>query len=91
MVEEEIIDFVLTDKSRKNGEEYRRNGEWFDEHFEEIRKEHPGKIIIVLNQEVWDTAESPSEVHDKLRDLPRGRQLQSYIEFVPKEGAILMF
>jgi len=84
-MDKEINDFLLTEKSIKNGEKYRRNLKWLDENFEEERKEYPGKIAIVLDQKIWDTAETPSEVHNKLGELPRGRQLQAYIEYLPEE------
>jgi len=83
---DEINDFLLTEKSIENGKEYEKNMKWLDECSGEKRRKHSGKIVIVLDQEIWGTAETPSEVHDKLENLPRGRQLQAYIEFFSEEG-----
>lgn len=90
-VSEDMLRLLLSKKSRQNSQSYHDNAKWLGKNFEKQRKENPDKIVIVLDGAIWDVAKNPYEVYQKLAELPRGKQLQAYIEHIPGKGKTLLY
>lgn len=64
---------------------YHKNAEFFEKNFKEIRKEHAGKKVIVVDDRVRNVTPKAFDELRKKNKLP-----EAFISYVPAKGEILM-
>lgn len=68
---------------------FRRSGEHFVKHLNQIKKEHAGKFIAVLNNDVIRSSDDASDLLTFLRaTYPKPGLLEIYVTYVPNEKEV---
>jgi hypothetical protein len=81
--EETIRKLIMTNLD--NITKYHDNGKYFEKKFEEIRKKHAGKKVIVVDKTVKEVS---AKVFDELRK--KDKLAEAFISYVPKKHEIIM-
>ena len=74
--------------SRKEYSNYFNNGEWLRRNWKVIAREHAGKIIIIIDNDIACSTANADEARACLRE--RGSPVQAYIRYVPAENEALL-
>lgn len=68
---------------------FRRNGEHFVKHFDQIKKEYAGKFIAVFNSDVIQSNDDASDLLTFIRtNYTKPRLSEIYVTYVPNEKEV---
>lgn len=74
--------------SRKEYDNYFKNGQWLRSNWKAIARNHAGKIIIVIDSDIACSTGDTEEARACLREY--GSPVQAYVRYVPAENEALL-
>ena len=79
----DLMGLLTQDKTLADNLGYKSNSDWFYQNIKEIKQEHGGQTILVLNHQIIFSGEDAEEARTALRGL--GDQMnQCYVRYVPR-------
>lgn len=86
--EEELRALLSNKETLEDFQKYVANSRWFNDHFDEIVKEHAGKVVGVLDNKIQFSDEDLQRIRMQIRSAPYLNQV--YFRYVPQANEVLL-
>lgn len=89
-IPQKIKEALLQRETWETGWEYLQNAQWFNERYKALQEQHPGKQVIVYEQELLLASANHEEISEKIKSLGPDKA-KCFIDYVCKPGEKLLY